>query len=138
MNNENSAEKKSKAQENLKQFGKSLGIGIIEGGITAGIGYLLLRLNIYTMFCILLIWLVFGWFSSYIIKNKALEILTLVISGNAIAGLIYFLVGIEIWFLSLIIGLSIFFWMISFTTKILLYPAKKTQDEEQELKNNEN
>ncbi|MBK5112516.1 MAG: hypothetical protein KGD59_01530 [Candidatus Heimdallarchaeota archaeon] len=138
MNNENTSEKKSKAQVKLKQIGKSLGIGIIEGGITAGIGYLLLRLHVYTMFSILLIWLIFGWFSSYIINNNALEILTVMISGNVTAGLIYFFVGIEIWFLSLIIGLSILFWMISFTTKILLYPTKKTQDEVKELENNGN
>lgn len=138
MNNENTSEKKIKRRDTLKQFGKSLGIGILEGGITAGIGYLLLRLNIYTMFSILFIWLIFGWFSSYIINNKSIEILTVLISGNATAGLIYFFVGIELWFLSLIVGLSILFWMISFTTKILLYPRKKTPEEALEKDNNEN
>ena len=52
-------------------------------------------------------------------------------SGNVVAGLIFYLVDISLWLLSIILGLSILFWMISFTTKILLFPTKKLQDENQ-------
>ncbi|NHJ33252.1 MAG: hypothetical protein FK732_10335 [Asgard group archaeon] len=131
MNTENNHKERSKAKAKFIQIAKSFGIGLVEGAITAGIGYGLLRLNIYTMFCILLIWLFFGWVSTYIIGNNVTEIIIVMISGNVVAGLIYFFVGLAIWFLSLIIGLSILFWMISFTTKILLFPTKKHQDENQ-------
>ena len=133
MNTENTPEESSKTKAKLKQIAKSLGIGIIEGGITAGIGYSLLRLNDYAMIGILLIWLIFGWFSSYLINNTAMEIITVMISGNVVAGLIYYFVGISLWLLSILIGLSILFWIISFTTKILLFPSKKPQDENQTL-----
>jgi len=131
MNTENTPEESSKTKLKLKLIAKSLGIGIVEGGITAGIGYSLLRLHIYAMFSILFLWLIFGWFSSYLISNNAAEILTVMISGNVVAGLIYYLVDISLWLLSIILGLSILFWMISFTTKILLFPTKKLQDENQ-------
>jgi len=131
-----SEESKSKAK--LKQFAKSLGFGVLEGAISAALGFGFLKLHIYTMFIILLIWLIFGWVSTYFINNNALEILTLMISGNMVAGLIYFFVGVEIWFLSLIIGLSILFWIISFTTKILLYQTDRTPKENQNKVINEN
>ncbi|NPE07020.1 MAG: hypothetical protein GNW80_01955 [Asgard group archaeon] len=131
MTVENTPEESSKAKAKLKLFAKSLGLGIIEGGITAGLGYALLRLNVYAMFGILLLWLIFGWFSTYLISNNAMEIITTMISGNVVAGVIYYFVGISIWLLSILIGLSILFWMISFTTKILLFPSKKLQEENQ-------
>ena len=117
MTAENTPEENSKAKTKLKLFAKSLGLGIIEGGITAGIGYALLRLS--------------GWFSTYLISNNALEIITVMISGNVVAGVIYYFVEISIWLFSILIGLSILFWMISFTTKILLFPSKKPQEENQ-------
>jgi len=131
MTVENTPEESSEAKAKLKLFAKSLGLGIIEGGITAGLGYALLRLNVYAMFGILLLWLIFGWFSTYLISNNTMEIITVMISGNVVAGVIYYFVGISIWLLSILIGLSILFWMISFTTKILLYPSKKSQEENQ-------
>jgi hypothetical protein len=51
------------------------------------------------------------------------------ISGNVVAGVIYYFAAISIWLLSIIIGLSILFWIISFTTKILLFQPKKPQEE---------
>ncbi len=131
MTTENTPEESSKAKPKLKLFAKSLGLGIIEGGITAGIGFALLKLNVYAMIGILLLWLIFGWFSTYLIGNNAMEIITVMISGNVVAGVIYYFVGISIWVLSILIGLSILFWVISFTTKILLFAAKKPQEENQ-------
>ncbi len=128
---ENTPEENSKAKNKLKLFAKSLGLGIIEGGITAGIGFALLKLNVYAMFGILFLWLIFGWFSTYLISNNALEILTVMISGNVVASVIYYFGGISIWLFSILIGLSILFWIISFTTKILLFPSKKPQEENQ-------
>ena len=131
MTTENTPEESSKAKPKLKVFAKSLGLGIIEGGITAGIGFALLKLNVYAMIGILLLWLIFGWFSTYLIGKNAMEIITVMISGNVVAGVIYYFVGISIWVLSILIGLSILFWVISFTTKILLFAAKKPQEENQ-------
>lgn len=131
MTSENIPEENSKAKIKFKLFAKSLGLGIIEGGITAGIGFSLLKLNVYAMFGILFLWLIFGWFSTYLISNNALEILTVMISGNVVAGVIYYFGGISIWLFSILIGLSILFWIISFTTKILLFPSKKPQEENQ-------
>lgn len=133
MTTENTPEESSKAKPKLKLFAKSLGLGIIEGGITAGIGFALLKLNVYAMIGILLLWLIFGWFSTYLIGKNAMEIITVMISGNVVAGVIYYFVGISIWVLSILIGLSILFWVISFTTKILLFAAKKPQEENQTL-----
>lgn len=131
MTVENTPDKSLKTKAKLKLFAKSLGLGIIEGGITAGIGFVLLKLNVYAMFGIFFLWLIFGWFSTYLINNTALEIITVMISGNVVAGVIYYFVAISIWLLSIIIGLSILFWIISFTTKILLFPSKKPQEENQ-------
>ncbi len=131
MTTENTPEESSKAKTKLKLFAKSIGLGIIEGGITAGLGFALLGLNAYAMIGILLLWLVFGWFSTYLINNNAMEIITVMISGNIVAGLIYYFTEISIWLLSILVGLSILFWMISFTTKILLFPSKKPQEENQ-------
>ena len=125
MTTENTPEESSKAKTKLKLFAKSIGLGIIEGGITAGLGFALLGLNAYAMIGILLLWLVFGWFSTYLINNNAMEIITVMISGNIVAGLIYYFTEISIWLLSILVGLSILFWMISFITKILLFPSKK-------------
>ena len=133
MTTENTPEESSKAKPKLKLFAKSLGLGIIEGGITAGIGFALLKLNVYAMIGILLLWLIFGWFSTYLIGKNAMEIITVMISGNVVAGVIYYFVGISIWVLSILIGLSILFWVISFTTKILLFAAKKPQEGNQTL-----
>ncbi|MCE7745960.1 MAG: hypothetical protein GPJ52_12580 [Candidatus Heimdallarchaeota archaeon] len=131
MTTENTPEESSKAKTKLKLFAKSIGLGIIEGGITAGLGFALLGLNAYAMIGILLLWLVFGWFSTYLINNNAMEIITVMISGNIVAGLIYYFTEISIWLISILVGLSILFWMISFTTKILLFPSKKPQEENQ-------
>ncbi|MHA1531132.1 MAG: hypothetical protein ACTSUW_05655 [Candidatus Heimdallarchaeota archaeon] len=131
MTTENTPEESSKAKTKLKLFAKSLGLGIIEGGITAGLGFALLGLNAYAMIGILLLWLVFGWFSTYLINNNTMEIITVMISGNIVAGLIYYFTEISIWLISILVGLSILFWMISFTTKILLFPSKKPQEENQ-------
>lgn len=131
MTAENTPEESSKTKTKLKLFAKSLGLGIIEGGITAGLGFALLRLNAYAMIGILFLWLVFGWFSTYLINNNAMEIITVMISGNIVAGIIYYFAEISIWLLSILVGLSILFWMISFTTKILLFPSKKPQEENQ-------
>jgi hypothetical protein len=134
----NNQEKRAKAIAKLKQFAKSLGLGILEGGISAALGFGLLKLNIYAMFVILLIWLIFGWISTYFISNNALEILTVMISGTIVAGLIYFLADVDIWLFSLIIGLSLLFWIISFTTKILLFQTKEPTLEDQSKEINEN
>ncbi|MGC9778654.1 MAG: hypothetical protein HZR80_05375 [Candidatus Heimdallarchaeota archaeon] len=128
MNEKNSLDKKKQFQEKLKSFTKAFGIGLLEGSIAAGLGWSLLKINIYAMFGVFAIWLVFGWFSTYIIQIKTIEILTLVITASIVSGLIYYFTDIQLWFISLLVGLAILFWTISFTTKIFLYtPIKNVE-----------
>ena len=129
MNTENSSIKKTQSKEKLKSFAKALSLGILEGCLSVGLGWGLLKINIYAIFGIFIVWLVFGWFSTFIIEIKALEILTLIISASIVSGLIYYLTNLEIWLISLLVGLAIFFWSISFTSKIFLYPQEKMNND---------
>ncbi|HUT81792.1 MAG TPA: hypothetical protein VMZ29_11370 [Candidatus Bathyarchaeia archaeon] len=132
MNFSDKQSKKQKRIENLKSFSKALGLGVVQGGICSLIGILLVMLNYYAIFSVLAIWLIFGWFSSYMISLRTLEILTVLLTSAITSGLVYFLSNIQFWFISVLLGISIIFWSISFISKILLYPIKKSQDQIEE------
>ncbi|MHA1220487.1 MAG: hypothetical protein ACTSQB_02010 [Candidatus Heimdallarchaeota archaeon] len=138
----NSIEKSSRRQrflQNLKAFFQAFGIGIVQGVIASLIGILLMLINGYAIFGVLVIWLIFGWVSSYIIKLRALEITTILLSSALCSGLVYYLSNLEWWFIFLILGISLFFWSISFITKIMIYPPKKiTADTQKEPIKKEN
>lgn len=123
-----SDERKEKTKAILIAISKSIGIGIVEGGISSGIAILLLMINYWAAFGVFAIWLMFGWFSTYFIRVNTLEIIVTMLSGGAISFLIYYFASIEYWFISIVIGLSILFWIISFVTKIFIFPHKKEEN----------
>ena len=127
MNSKDTSAKKQKFIKDLKAFLKSIGIGVLQGSISAGIAFLMTLINDYALFGVLAIWLIFGWLSTFLIYLRTMEILTVVLSGALSSMLFYYLEKIPIWFSSIIVGLSILIWTISFVTKILLYPKKITQ-----------
>ncbi|NHJ85072.1 MAG: hypothetical protein FK734_06395 [Asgard group archaeon] len=104
---------------------KSIGLGIIEGGIAAGLAILLLMVNFYVGLVVLVVWLIFGWISTYIIKLRTIEILPVILSGGIVSALILYFVSTPIWQITILAGMSILFWSVSFTTKILIFPSKK-------------
>ncbi|MBN1328891.1 MAG: hypothetical protein JXA54_05400 [Candidatus Heimdallarchaeota archaeon] len=135
MNSSNKQSKKQKRVENFASFSKAVGLGLAQGGICSLLGILLMMINDYVIFSVLAIWLIFGWFSSYLISIRTLEIVTLLLTNAFISSLVYYLSNIQFWFISVLTGISIIFWSISFTSKILLYPAKRSHDQlEDEIK----
>ena len=129
-------QKRKKRKENFLSFLKALGVGVVEGGIIGGIGILIIQFNALALFSTVAIWLIFGWFSEYFIKQRTLEILTLLISSNIFAATILFIGRVQIWFLSILIGISIISWIIGYTTKIFVFPRKSLEkDQDNELKN---
>ena len=130
-----SEEKKQKRNQILIAIGKSIGIGFLQGAISSGMGVLLNLINIWSVFGILAIWLIFGWFSSYIIRVNTLEIIVTVISGSLISLLIFWIANFEIWFIPIIIGLSLLFWIISFISKVFLFPPSYLKKSEKDEKN---
>ncbi|NHJ39005.1 MAG: hypothetical protein FK731_03160 [Asgard group archaeon] len=130
MNENNSENKKINV---LKSIIIVLGIGLIQGGICGISGLLLSLINEYAIFGVVVLWLIFGWITTYIIKIHTMEILTVLISGNILFFIILYISGIRIWFIFMILGVSILFWGISFITKLMLYPktsSEKTINEE--------
>ena len=115
-------EKKQKRNQILIAIGKSVGIGFLQGAISSGMGVLLNLINIWSVFGILAIWLIFGWLSSFIIRVNTLEIIVTILSGCIISLLIFWVANMELWFIPIIIGLSLLFWIISFITKVFLFP----------------
>jgi hypothetical protein len=105
-----------------------VGIGAIQGGICGIIGLLFSLINEFAIFSIVIIWLVFGWFSTYIIKIRTLEILAVIISGSTVSFLILYFSSISLWLIPIIIGVSMVFWGISFVTKIILFPRITTSE----------
>ncbi|NHK30158.1 MAG: hypothetical protein FK730_02315 [Asgard group archaeon] len=103
-------------------------IGVIQGGICGIIGLLLSMINDYAIFSIVILWLIFGWFTTYIIKIQTLEILTVIVSGNITSFLVLYFSGIRIWVILIIIGVSMLFWGISFVTKLMLFPRITTNE----------
>ncbi|MBD3191369.1 MAG: hypothetical protein GF308_12035 [Candidatus Heimdallarchaeota archaeon] len=127
MNTDKQKDEEHQLVEKAKQFLKAMSLGVFEGGIIAGMALLLILGNVYAIFSVILIWLVFGWCSSYIIKNVPFEIIVLLLSATLSSGLILYFGKIAIWFISIITGLGVVSWAISFTTKVLLYPPKDAQ-----------
>ncbi|NHJ47850.1 MAG: hypothetical protein FK733_08690 [Asgard group archaeon] len=105
---------------------KAIAQGAFQGGICAGIGILLSLINPYAIFAVVAIWLILGWLTPYLIKTRALEILVVILSGSIISFIIYYFSGLQLWLIPLLIGVSILFWTISLTTKIILFPKKET------------
>lgn len=126
-------EKNQQFLEKVKQFVKGLGLGLFEGGVIAGMVLLLILGNVYAVFGVILIWLVFGWCSSYLIRNVPFEIIVVLLSTALSSGVILYFGGITLWFISMITGLGVISWAISYTTKTLLYPAKESSVKEKEL-----
>lgn len=137
MNLNTSEEKRNTRKKRLVAAAKACGIGIVEGGLSTGIAILpvvISTLNDNYVFGVLIIWLVFGWFSTYFISLNTLEILATIISGSVISLIIYYFVNVHWWIISLIIGMSMLFWVISFITKIFIFPPKHLQKSEEESK----
>lgn len=105
-----------------------IGIGLIQGCICGITGLLLAMINDYAIFGVVIIWLILGWFTTYIIKIRTREILTVIISGKVVFFLVLYISGIRVWFISMIIGISILFWGISLVTKLMLF-TKITSDD---------
>ncbi|NHJ03928.1 MAG: hypothetical protein EAX90_03840 [Candidatus Heimdallarchaeota archaeon] len=120
-------EKKKRRSQKLISFSKAFGIGLVQGAICSGIGVLLLLINLWSLFGVLVVWLIFGWFSSYLIKINSLEIIVTITSASLISLFIYWIAKLDLWFIPIIVGLSLLFWMISFITKIFLFPLKNMQ-----------
>ncbi len=133
MNSSDKPNKKQKRIDNLRSFSKAMVIGLAQGGICSLIGILFAMINDYAIFSVLVIWLIFGWFSPYLINLRTLEILALLLGTALISSLVYFLSNFQFWFISMIIGVSVVFWSISFISKILLYPIKKKNSNEEEV-----
>ncbi len=125
MSSKNSPSKKAHREVILLSLIKSIGLGIIEGGIAAGLAILLLMVNFYVGLVVLVVWLIFGWISTYIIKLRTIEILPVILSGGIVSALILYFVSTPIWQITILAGMSILFWSVSFTTKILIFPSKK-------------
>ena len=142
MNLDTIKEKRKKRKERLIALGKAVGIGIVQGGISTGLAIIPALISVisnYFIFGVLFIWLVLGWFSTYLIRLNTLEILATLISGGIVSLVIYYFAHVSIWFISLIIGLSMLFWVISFITKIFIFPPsyllKQNEVNESSLKN---
>jgi len=137
MNPNASDEKRTNRKRRLIAAAKACGIGIVQGGISTGVAILpvvISTINDNYVFGVLIIWLVFGWFSTYIINLNTLEILVTIISGSVISLIIYYFANVHWWVISLIIGMSMLFWIISFITKIFIFPPKYLQKKEEETK----
>ncbi|MHA1879241.1 MAG: hypothetical protein ACTSYG_02495 [Candidatus Heimdallarchaeota archaeon] len=133
MNDDDSttSSKQKKSFEKFRLFLRSLAIGLLEGALSGLIAYLLTLIHFYAFFGIFFIWFIFGWGSTFIIKTRTLEILTVVLSASLLALLLYYFEGIPIWFSLPVGGLSLLIWIISFISRIFLFPKKST---EQDLK----
>jgi len=130
MSNDVDSKKERRKKKSL-QILKALGFGFVEGGVIAGLTILLMLIHQYAIFASLALWLIAGWLSTYLIKVNSLEIILVSLSGNLIAGLIYYLYTIKFWVIAVIFGVSILFWTISFTTKIFLMPKPKENEKEE-------
>ena len=129
MSSEASIEQDERKKK-IRQIFKAIGIGVAEGVIIAGLTILLMLIHSYAIFASLVLWLIAGWVSTYLIKVNTLEIILVSLPGNLITGLIFFLYNVQYWVIAVTVGLSILFWTISFTTKVILLP--KTQEKEKE------
>ena len=130
MNLDTLEDKRKKRKERLIALGKAVGIGIVQGGISTGLAIIPALISVisnYFIFGVLFIWLVLGWFSTYLIRLNTLEILATLISGGIVSLVIYYFAHVSFWFISLIIGLSMLFWVISFITKIFIFPPSYLQ-----------
>lgn len=130
-------EKRNIRKKRLVAAAKACGIGMVQGGLSTGIAILpvvITTINENYIFSVLAIWLVFGWFSTYFISLNTLEILVTIISGSAISVIIYYFANVHLWIISLLIGMSMLFWIISFITKIFIFPSKRLQKSEVENK----
>lgn len=119
-------------KKKIVQILKALGIGIAEGAIIAGLTILFMLIDDYAIFSALAFWLITGWISTYFIKINTLEIILVSMSGNLVAGLIFFVYNINYGIIAIVFGLSILFWIISFMTKVFLFP-KRQETEKKEL-----
>ena len=115
-------EKKERRKIRLQQFGKASLLGLFQGGVSAGITYLILRLYPVAVVGVVAIWLLFGWFSTYLINLNTFEIIVLMLSAGITSGLILYFTKVVYWMIALVIGLSFLSWTISFVTKVLLFP----------------
>lgn len=131
MNNSQEEKKQSNLKEKIKQIAKALLIGTIESGLAAGLVFLLALANDWATFAVFALWLVMGWFTTNFIQINTLEIVSTMVSIVLISFLIYFFGGITFWFIPILIGLSILFWVISFVTKLFLYPDRGKSDEKE-------
>lgn len=129
MSREASIEKDERKKK-IRQIFKAIGIGVAEGVIIAGLTILLTLIHDYAIFASLVLWLIAGWVSTYLIKVNTLEIILVSLPGNLITGLIFFLYNVQYWVIAATVGLSILFWTISFMTKVFLLP--KAQEKEKE------
>jgi len=137
MNLNTSEEKRNNRKKRLVAAAKAFGIGIVQGGLSTGMAILpvvISTINENLVFGVLIIWLVFGWFSTYLINLNTLEILITIISGSIISLIIYYFVNVHWWIIALIIGMSMLFWVISFITKIFIFPPKYLQKNGKENK----
>ncbi|MFW9922452.1 MAG: hypothetical protein ACFFDW_04090 [Candidatus Thorarchaeota archaeon] len=130
MNLEEIEEKKQERRKNFLSAGKAIGVGIIEAGICGGLSFLLILIHELAVFGVLAIWLILGWFSTYLIKIRTLEIASTMLSIAVISFIIYFFGKISLWFIPLIIGTAMLFWIISFITKLFVFTSKQEQKEE--------
>ena len=130
MNLDAIEEKRKKRKERIIAAGKAIGIGIVQGGISTGLAIIPALVSVisdYFIFGVLFIWLILGWFSTYLIRLNTLEILVTLITGGIVSFLIYYFVHVSLWFISLIIGLSMLFWILSFITKVFIFPPSYLQ-----------
>ncbi len=137
MNLNSSNEKENTRKKRFVAAAKACGIGLIEGGICTGIAIIptvISSMNDNLVFGALIIWLIVGWFSTYFIGLNTLEILVTVISGGVFSLLIFYFANVHWWIISLIIGMSMLFWIISFITKMFIFPPKHLQKNEDEYK----
>ena len=123
-------EKKEQRKKKLFAASKALGIGLVEGALCSGIAIIPVLVPViedYFIFVGLIIWLVFGWFSTYLIQLNTMEILVTIISSGLISLVIFYVVHIHWVYISIMVGLSMLFWIISFVTKIFIFPPKYLQ-----------
>lgn len=126
------ATKQDIGKKKIIQILKAIGIGVAEGGIITGLAILFALINDFAIFSALVLWLLAGWLSTYFIKVNTLEIVLIPLLGNLISGLIFYFYNVEYWVIAVIFGLSILFWIISFMTKVFLFP-KRQEKEKKEL-----
>lgn len=129
MNEDKNQKEKTKAL--LLRVARALFVGLIEGGVSAGITFLIVKINYLAVLSVVIIWLVFGWLSTYLIEIDTLQILLQLLSACALSAGILYLVKMRLWLISLIIGLSAISWSIGYITKILIFPKKAQKFDEE-------